>query len=197
MVRRSDVQGEVVRIVFVCTGNRARSALAASLLRRYVSELPVIVESRGTLDVGAAPVLPAMLSVGSRLGLDLTAHRATALAPRELSDAALVLGFEATHVATAVVDGGARRDRTFTLPEFLDLASYDPLPETDVIRERLDLVTRRAHERRRALGTSSAEIADPYGAPASALEEISTEIGSLVAELVGTLFRPARASTTA
>lgn len=187
---------ETARIVFVCTGNRARSALAAGLLRRYVAELPVIVESRGTLDVGPAPVLPGLLEVGTRLGLDLAPHRAAPLVRRELEHAELALGFESNHVATAVVDGGARRERSFTLPELLDLASHDPLPDTEDIRERIDLVTSRAHERRCAYRLPPAEIVDPYGASASVLEGVCTEIELLVAELVGTLFRPPRGSTT-
>ena len=70
----------------------------------------MVVESRGTSDVGAAPVLPEMLSAGAAFQLDLSKHRAVALGRGEFGDADLVLGFEQYHVAAAVVDGGADRE---------------------------------------------------------------------------------------
>jgi phage gpG-like protein len=75
MTAPADSGDELARIVFVCTGNRARSALAAALLRRRAEHLPVLVESRGTSNVGAAPVLPEMLRAGAALELDLSDMR--------------------------------------------------------------------------------------------------------------------------
>lgn len=195
MASRAGDGQRTVRIVFVCTGNRARSVLAAELLRRATVGQPVVVESRGTLELGAVPVLPEALRAGERLNLDLSAHRATALAPRELADADLVLGFEPDHVAAAVVDGGARRERTFTLPELVELASGAP-PAGD-LEERIAVLSERAHARRRGSPLAAAGIRDPLGGTPEVFDRTATEIEGLVARLVRAMHRPADGATAA
>jgi protein-tyrosine-phosphatase len=184
----------VVRIVFVCTGNQARSALAAALLRRHAGELPVLVESRGTSAVHGAPALSQMLVAGAALGLDLSDHRAALLGRGDLADADLVVGFEQYHVAAAVVDGGARRSRTFTLPELVELAQAPPDDVTDV-RERVALVTEDAHARR-AQG-APLEIDDPVGGTGEQFRATATQIDGLVDALATTVLGPVESRTLA
>ena len=182
-----------MRIVFVCTGNQARSALAAALLRRHAGELPVLVESRGTSAVHGAPVLSQMLVAGAALDLDLSGHRAALLGRGDLADADLVVGFEQYHVAAAVVDGGARRSRTFTLPELVELAQA-PDDVTDV-RERVALVAEEAHARR-AQG-APLEIDDPVGGTGEQFRATATQIDALVDALAKTILGPVESRTPA
>ena len=51
--------GEPFEVVFVCTANRARSALAEARFRKYISGIDAVVRSAGTLGVESAPVLTA------------------------------------------------------------------------------------------------------------------------------------------
>jgi low molecular weight protein-tyrosine phosphatase len=183
----SGAGGRGVEIVFVCTGNRARSPLAEALLRGRVSDQPVRVGSRGTGDVGTVPVLREMASAAARLGVDLTAHRATPLAPMELRDTDLVVGFEPFHVAAAVVDGGAPRKRVFTLPELVELLSPLDNPPAD-LRERLALHVADADSRRASTHWSAASVPDPLGAPQRVFDETATSIAGLVTRLADVLF---------
>lgn len=188
MTAPADTGDALARIVFVCTGNRARSALAAALLRRRAEDLPVIVESRGTTDVGGAPVLPEMLRAGDELQLDLSQHRAVALGRGEFSGADLVLGFEQYHVAAAVVDGGADHSRTFTLPELVELASPPTAGDAD-LHERIAHVTAEAH-RRRVRGGTPPEVRDPLGASREEFRETAIRIDRLVDEVAALVFGP-------
>lgn len=120
-------QGHPFEVVFVCTGNRARSPLGEAFLKMLVGP-DVVVRSVGILDVGSEPALPQALRAARHFGVDLTAHRARFLESGELGRADLVLGFEPTHVSMAIVEGCARRERTFSLPELteiLDQLAFD------------------------------------------------------------------------
>ena len=108
-------------VVFICTGNRFRSAIGEGLMRRLTEGLPVRTTSAGTLDLGPVGALPEALELGPSLDLDLNEHRARCVSNVDLSDADLVLGFEYHHLAAAVTEGGARRERAFTLPELVTL----------------------------------------------------------------------------
>ena len=108
-------------VVFVCSGNRFRSPLAEASLSQLTRGIPVRVTSVGTLDLGPKPVLSEALTLGRSLGLDLSEHRARALSGGSLEEADLVIGFERAHVSMAVVEAGARPERTFTMPELVEL----------------------------------------------------------------------------
>lgn len=181
---------ETADVVFVCTGNRARSPLAAALLARRLAGLPVRVRSRGTADVGAVGVLPEMALAARGLGLDLSRHRAAALRPKELADADLVLGFEPFHVAAAVVEGGAATERSFTLPELVRLAPDVGHDGRGDVRAHLERLVADAHRLRTGDRLSAPGIADPLGRPESVVAAVAHEIDELVARLGDLLVGP-------
>jgi protein-tyrosine-phosphatase len=151
-------------LVLVCTGNRVRSPIAEAFLRELLADLPVRLRSLGTLDLGEVPPLPEAMEAAAAHGLDIAGHRARTLYADDLGTADLVIGFESRHTAAAVVDAGARRDRTFSLPELVDLLDepnrqgfVDPL-------ERARHVIAAADSRRgEHAGARAAELADPLG----------------------------------
>jgi protein-tyrosine-phosphatase len=194
MVSAAREEEQAVRVVFVCTGNRARSVLAAALLARETGGLPLLVESRGTLDLGEAGPLPDAVAAGARLGLDLSAHTARPLARGELVRADLVLGFEPSHVAAAVVDGGAARERAFTLPELLALAP--PPGPIAAVGERVAALAAGANARRRGSPFSAPEIGDPLGGTPDVFHRTAVEIEGLVTRLAR-LIQPSVDATTA
>jgi low molecular weight protein-tyrosine phosphatase len=180
-------------LVFVCTGNRFRSPLAAAHVRALTAGLRVRVESMGTLDLGPVPALPEALDYGSRAGLDLSRHRARPLVPDLLAAADLVLGFEEMHIWDAVMDGGARRAQTFTLPEFVALLQREPDAvngSTDIVEHARRAIAR-AHTARQPFRTAKRlEMRDPLGAGPAAFSEAAAEIGMLTQELTARLFAP-------
>jgi len=154
--------GELVRVAFVCTGNRFRSALAEAAFRAATDGLPLEVTSYGVLDVGSAGPLPQAVRAAEAFGLEISAHVARPLAAADLAEATLVVGFEAHHAAAAVEFAGAHADRAFLLLELMDVlgnvrgaVGADPF-------ERAAATVARADRRRRAEPSRWArEIPDP------------------------------------
>ncbi len=174
---------DVFEVVFVCTGNRARSPLAEALYRRYSEGAETVVTSYGTSDVGLMPPLPQAVEAAATLGVDLSGHRARTLRRGSLGDADLVLGFEPFHQAVAVVEGGAPAAHTFLLAELVSLLEEPfagSVSETDARAAVAYADSRRVRSRPAA----EAAIADPIGRPDDMMSQIATQIDDLVAGLV-------------
>jgi protein-tyrosine phosphatase len=202
---RSARSRDEFELVLLCTGNRARSPIAEGFLRGLLADLPVRVRSLGTLELGAAPALPEAIEAAAVLGLDISEHRARPLAGEDLSGADLVVGFEQRHVAAAVVDGGARRDRVFSLPELVELLEESPSQRFGDPVERARRAIADAHAQRGGHSVSSrAELADPLGQDPSFYRNTVERVRELSTRLAVGLFgedavrprasaRPARA----
>ena len=176
-------------LAILCTANRFRSPICAGHIRQLTAGLPVEVRSAAVAGPGGARALARALELAAASGVDLTAHRARPLTGGELAEADLVLGFEQSHVAAAVVDGGAPRERAFTLPEFVLLAEGLPVPSEDDPVRRARLVVAGAGARRAA---SSAvlppELPDPVGGPPQGYDDAARALERLSARLARVLF---------
>jgi protein-tyrosine-phosphatase len=153
------------RVVFVCTGNRFRSALAAAAFRFAAAQLPVEVDSYGTLDIALAQPLPEALVIAAAYGLDLSGHLSKSLDTTDLSQASLVVGFEPQHTRAAVEIAGARPECSFLLRELNDLLEHVDIPSNpDPIERAIQALDGANHYRRREprrwIGR---EIGDPMG----------------------------------
>jgi low molecular weight protein-tyrosine phosphatase len=179
-MRADNTRKDSFHVVFVCTGNRFRSPLAAALLESAVPDGALRASSRGTLRLGRVAAMPEAVRLAARFGVDLSSHRAASLAAGALADADLVLGFERPHLLAAVMEGQARRERTFTLAELVRLLDEADVPKGDVgARARADRDT--AH-RARAGRTDLflPEIEDPIGKPPDVQHAIAERIHVLV-----------------
>jgi protein-tyrosine-phosphatase len=179
-----------LQVVFVCTGNRARSPLAEALLLRKVDPRRVDVSSFGTLDLGDRGALVEAIAVGRSLGVDLAAHRSRPLPRGSLHATDLVIGFEPSHVSAAIAKGGARDANTFMLlelPELLEgLASIDLSAGVEGSRRLIELM----HRRRRARKDwSPPALPDPFGEPRQVMAETARVIDATLSHLASELFR--------
>jgi len=180
-----------LRVAFVCTGNRFRSPLAAALLARETGSLPLRIDSLGTLDLGGRSALPEAIAIAEGYGLDLSGHQARALTSVDLKPFDLVLGFERMHVMASVVEARAAIERTFTLPELVELLRRLPGPPlpTDPV-ERALVRIRQAHAARPQgfRNGPMPELRDPLGLTLQAQRGTAAELAALVGTLAGSLF---------
>jgi protein-tyrosine phosphatase len=154
-------------LVVLCTGNRVRSPVAEGFLRVLLEGLPVRLSSAGLLDLGPVPALPETVTTAAELGLDLSEHRAQCVGEADLSGVDLVVGFEQRHVATAVVDAHAEREKTFTIVDLVDLLERVLPPREEDPAARAREAVSRAAALRQGRTDPPAEIPDPLGGSAA------------------------------
>jgi protein-tyrosine-phosphatase len=145
--------------------------------------LPVEVSSLGTLDLGPVPALPEAVTLAEELGLDLSSHSARQLG--DLREHDLVVGFERKHVIAAVVDAGAAVERTFTLPELVELLHRLSAPPADARGRIAGAHAARPPNFRKG---PLPEIRDPLGLSAPEQRAVARAVEGHVSELAAALF---------
>lgn len=182
------VHADAFHVVFVCTGNRARSPLAEALFRERTIGLHADVASFGTLELGPAPALVTAIEAARSLGVDISRHRARSLSETDLSAADLVLGFEPAHVSAAVIEGRAPAERTFLLGEFVLLLDGERREEDPYLRARATVVTADSRRVRPRASRDAVVIEDPMGRSQKAMRRTAEDIEDLVNRVASGLF---------
>lgn len=170
-----------LEIVFVCTANRFRSPLAEGFLRASAQGLPVNVRSYGTVQIEGERALREAINLASRYGVDISEHRSRSLSRARLEEVDLVVGFEWIHVAEAVVEAGAKRDRAFTLVELIRaLAAIELERGGNPLRHAREAI--RGADQNRSMHPGM-EIHDPVGGQKRGYTRVGEQVHDLIAEL--------------
>ena len=113
-------------IMTVCTGNVCRSPLAQQVLAARLSDLPGVITSGGTYEMGAAPMPADAQRLAAEFGVSgdvAAAHRSQLVTSDRLASPDLVLTMAREHRRHIVSLAPSRLRSTFTVREFARLAA--------------------------------------------------------------------------
>ncbi|TCP57722.1 protein-tyrosine phosphatase [Tumebacillus sp. BK434] len=113
-----------MKLLFVCTGNTCRSAMAEPLMRRRLDTAGlgdrVEVRSAGVAAMPGAPASQGAAHVLNAKGMDGAGHMASLLDRELVNWADLILTMGESHKRAIVEKHFDALDKTFTLKEFVD-----------------------------------------------------------------------------
>jgi protein-tyrosine phosphatase len=183
------------RVLFVCTGNICRSPIAERLLRARVGNQapPLTAASAGTRAVTGYGMDRDAATVLRELGGDPDRHVARQLTPGVLAWADLVLTATTAHRSDVIQTDPMAMRRTFTMREFVRLATPLASLATDSSVPTLQayvakVADQRGHAEPAAPGAD--DIADPYRMPLPVMQECGREIASVVDGLLAVMGIP-------
>jgi protein-tyrosine phosphatase len=183
--------GDITRVLVVCSANQCRSPLAAAILADRLARrrIATSVESAGVRAMeGVAATEPTVVAA-ARLGLDLSGHASRRAVVDAVQAADLVLTMERAQLREVVVLDPTAFSRAFTLKELVRRgADLGPVPLDASPLDRLALVGagRRPVD---LLGSSrDDDVEDPTGSRFADHETMAREVSELVDEMVELLW---------
>lgn len=176
-----EVDGDVLRVLAVCTGNVCRSPLVERVLQRGFDDMaPGVfhVRSAGVAALVGSPATPEIAELAERMGVPINDFRARALTAKELKDADLVLALDRGHRAAVVETLPQALKKTFTLRELARILPQVPVERNAWPQHRWRSAVVWAARRRRAVAGDpyADDVVDPFGQPESVLWEMAGQL---------------------
>jgi len=166
-----------LRVLTVCTHNRARSVAMAAHLQAHLAarRLHAHLVSAGFNDTGL-PATPEVAAALAANGLDVSAHRSRRVTGPMAEGADLIVTAERIHVMRVCEDDHGLFARTFTLPELVNRAEAVG-PRRQAPLEEWLAALNEGRSQATFLTSPVGQIADPTGLSAIAVAAAVADIG--------------------
>lgn len=119
-----------MKIMFVCTGNTCRSAMAEGLLKKTAQEhnLDIEVYSAGTFALTGEHASYNSIAIMKEYGVDLILHTSTSIQDSSIEEMDLILCATQNHKRNLLSSYSNLKDKIFTIKEYagLDKSGTDP-----------------------------------------------------------------------
>lgn len=178
-------------IVFVCTGNICRSPMASAFATKIIGQrhLEVEIASAGVLEAGHIPTRDGIEAM-SEHGLDISQHLSSTMQERLVPPPNLVIAMAREHSRRIADLWPELWPRTFTLKEFVRLATHTgPRPPEENVEAYLARVG--GHRRISQLASMVSredDVEDPIGRGLNTYRNCAQEIQELVSVLMALLW---------
>jgi protein-tyrosine-phosphatase len=163
-----------VHVHVFCTGNAARSVMAASMLRSWVPG--IVVSSSGTHVIEGQPISVRTRRALERLGLEASGHRSAQLYPHRVDGVDVLVAMAVEHVRWVRRHHPELADRTATLHRLVRDLDPGPAP----LAERVAALGLADVE----LDPSWEDVDDPAGGDEEVFHDCAAEIVPLVEHLI-------------
>lgn len=168
-------------VLFLCTGNAARSVMAGAALSRLRSDLRV--STGGTLVVDGQPMSIRTRAAIEGVGLAIPRHSSRQVHPPDLDDAGLVVALAPEHVEWVRRTHPDAAGHTATLLRLV--RELEPPGPATSLRQQVAALRLAEVELE-----DWEEVVDPGGGEADVFADCAVQIHALIAELAPRLARP-------
>ena len=114
-----------MKIMFICTGNICRSAMAEAMLKKMLKDRNIenieVCSSGIYADTGDIPTQTAIDVMQEKYGIDLSSHRATNIKESQIEKMNLILCATLSHKMAVVQFYPELKDKVFTMKEYAGL----------------------------------------------------------------------------